>query len=610
MSEAKTLVHYVSQWAEERPEEPALWSQRGSSWKAISWKQYDERMRAFARGLIKLGHEPKEPVSIVGSNRPEWVIAQMGIVAAGGIPAPIYPTSTEEQTGYIIKHSGVKICVVEDAALLDKHLSIREQGLMEAEVFITMDEVSHDDERVHSFAEVEALGGDEEDAEVTKRIDAIEKTDIALLIFTSGTTGLPKGAELTHEGIATVASGILDDYPELVANSERVLVSYLPLSHVAEQIFTNFLGLSAHGQIYFCADLKKVKDVLVEARPTIFLAVPRVWEKFEAAMRAKLGQATGIKAKLASWAMQTELAAFEKGIETGQEVNTLPRTAARKLVIDKVKGALGFDRLIAAVSGAAPIARSTLDFFASMGIVIHEGYGMTETTGVATRQDLGRPIFGTVGKPLKGVEVKIAEDGEIMLRGKGMTKGYFKLPEKTAELYTDGWMHTGDLGELDGEGNLKITGRKKDLIITAGGKNVAPAEIEQHLAALPGVGQAVVVGDRQPYLTALFALDPEAPKALAEAAGSPASTMEEVAECPKVEAFVQGFINDKCNPKLARYQTVKKFTILPAPFSVESGELTPTMKVKRNVVNEKYAEAIEAMYEGGTINTPEQAQAS
>jgi len=608
MHEARTLVHYVSQWAEERPDEPALWAERDGKWRAITWKGYADRMRAFARGLVALGHEPKEPVSIVGANRPEWVIAQMGIVAAGGIPAPIYPTSTEEQTGYIIQHSGVRICVVEDEALLDKHLAIRSQGLMEAEVFITMDAVPHDDERVHSFAEVEALGGDEEQAEVARRIDAIAPSDIALLIFTSGTTGLPKGAELTHEGIATVADGIIQDYPD-IAEEEGILVSYLPLSHVAEQIFTNFLGLTRHGQIYFCGDIKKVKGVLAEARPTIFLAVPRVWEKFEAAMRAKLGQATGIKAKLARWAMQTELTAFERSVTERREVDSLPRRAARKLVIDKVKGALGFDRLLVAVSGAAPISRSTLDFFASMGIVVHEGYGMTETTGVATRQDFNRPIFGTVGKPLTGVDVKIAEDGEIMLRGKGMTKGYFKLPDRTAELYTDGWMHTGDLGDLDEEGNLLITGRKKDLIITAGGKNVAPAEIEQHLT-LPGVGQAVVVGDRQPYLAALLALDPDTATALPDAAGSSARTLEEIAACPEVEAFVQAFIDEKCNPNLARYQTVKKFTILPAPFSVETGELTPTMKVKRNVVTEQYAEAIKAMYEGGTLNTPAQAQAS
>jgi len=313
---------------------------------------------------------------------------------------------------------------------------------------------------VISFAEVLELGGDDEAKQVDERIAATAPDDVALLIFTSGTTGLPKGAELTHEGIDAVATAIANDFPEFIAE-DGVGVSYLPLSHVAEQIFTNFLALTQCGEVYFCTDLKKVKEVLIEARPTVFLAVPRVWEKFEAAMRLKLGAATGIKAKLAAWAMRTELEAFRQGVREDRDVNTFARRMANKLVISKVKAALGFGRLTGAVSGAAPISVVTLEFFASLGIVIHEGYGMTETTGVATGQKVNRPRFGTVGRPLSCVEVKIAEDGEIMLKGKGMTRGYFKLEDKSAELYSGDWMHTGDLGELDADGYLKITGRKK-----------------------------------------------------------------------------------------------------------------------------------------------------
>ncbi len=603
MSKPSTLIQWVDHWATKTPNKAALWSKTNGGWRSITWRQYNDKMRAFGAGLVALGHNPKDPVSIVGSNRPEWVLAQMGIVAAGGIPAPIYPTSTKEQTSYIIKHSGVRICVVEDAALLDKHLECMSEGLMEVDKLITMDDVERDDDRIISFQKVLTLGGEDEAAEVQKRTDAIVPSDIALLIFTSGTTGLPKGAELSHEGINTVASGIDNDFPEITAD-DGVGVSYLPLSHVAEQIFTNFLGLTQGGEVYFCTDLKKVKDVLIEARPTVFLAVPRVWEKFEVAMRTKLGAATGIKAKLAKWAINTELAAFKKSVRTGKPVDTFARRVANTLVINKVKAALGFDRLAGAVSGAAPISLSTLEFFASLGIVIHEGYGMTETTGVASGQPVGYPRFGTVGRALSGVEIRIADDGEIMLRGKGMTRGYFKLPEKTEELYSDDWMHTGDIGELDSDGFLKITGRKKDLIITAGGKNVAPAEIEQHLTSLVGVGQSVVVGDRQPYLAVLMALDAETFETLPQTVNSDAKTFAEIAECEKVRAYVQSYIDNECNAKLARYQTLKKFTILPEPFSVEGGELTPTMKVKRNVVNKKYAEAIDAMYAGGTLNTP------
>ncbi len=603
MKNPATLIHWVEHWAKKQPNKAALWSKRGGTWEKLTWKQYNRKALTFARGLVALGHRSKDPVSIVGSNRPEWVLAQMGIVAAGGIPAPIYPTSTKQQTAYIIKHSGVKICVLEDRELLDKHIACMDEGLMDVDMLITMDKLDVDDERVISFADVLELGGEDEAKVVDERIAAIQPSDIALLIFTSGTTGLPKGAELSHEGICAVADALAEDYPELV-EVDAIGVSYLPLSHVAEQIVTNFFALTQCGEIYFCDDLKKIKEVLVKARPTVFLAVPRVWEKFEAAMRAKLGAATGLKAKLAAWAMKTELEAFRQSVREDRDVDTFARRIANKLVIQKVKGALGFDRLIGATSGAAPIALSTLEFFASLGIVIHEGYGMTETTGVATGQVLNRPRFGTVGRAVPGVQVKIAEDGEIMLKGKGMTRGYFKLPEKSAELYTDDWMHTGDLGELDKDGYLKITGRKKDIIITAGGKNIAPAEIEMHLAALPGVGQSVVVGDRQPYLAALFALDAEAFTALGDAAGSSAKTIAELADCQKVAAFVQSFIDENCNSKLARYQTVKKFAILSEPFSIESGELTPTMKVKRNVVSDKYAGVIDCLYEGGTLNTP------
>ena len=598
------MIGWVGHWAKEQPNKAALWSKRGEAWEKITWKQYDERARAFARGLIALGHHPKDPVSIVGSNRPEWVIAQMGIVAAGGIPAPIYPTSTEEQTAYIINHSGVKICIVEDQALLDKHLACIDKGLMDVEHLVTMDSLDTDDQRVFSFAKVEALGGESEARQVEERIRALTPQDIALLIFTSGTTGLPKGAELTHEGIDAVAAAIVDAYVE-VSKVDGVCVSYLPLSHVAEQIFTNFLALTLCGEVYFCNDLARLKDALSDARPTVFLAVPRVWEKFEAAMRARVEAATGLKATLAAWAMKVELEAFRRGVREDRPVNTLSRWIANRLVISKVKKALGFDRLIAAISGAAPISMPTLEFFASLGIVIHEAYGMTETTGVATVQKLDRPRFGSVGQPISCVEIKIAPDGEILLKGKGMIRGYFKLPDKTRELHTDGWMHTGDIGELDEDRYLKITGRKKDLIITAGGKNVAPVEIEQHLAALPGVGQTVVVGDRRPYLTALFALDAESYRALGDAAGSSARTIAELADCKEVERFVQSFIDEHCNPKLASYQTVKKFSILAAPFTVETNELTPTLKVKRNVVSEKYADVIDAMYAGGTLNTPE-----
>ncbi|MHC4830831.1 MAG: AMP-dependent synthetase/ligase, partial [Planctomycetota bacterium] len=315
-----------------------------------------------------------------------------------------------------------------------------------------------------------------------------------------------------------------------------------------------------------------------------------------------LAEATGIKSKLAGWAMRTELACHRESVRTGKPVNTFSRRLANKLVLSKIRAKLGLDELKLAVTGAAPIAVATLDFFASLGVVIHEGYGMTETSGIATLSEYGRPVAGSVGRAIHGVEIKIADDGEIQLRGRSMVKGYYKLAEKTAELWSeDGWMCTGDLGSVDENGLLRITGRKKDILITAGAKNIAPAEMEAHLMTITGVGQAVVVGDRKPYLCALLVLDPEALPDLREKLSLPADTsLKDVAESDKVREFFEKQIETECNAKVARYQTIKKFEVLPAEFSVDGGELTPTLKVKRNVVNEKYAATIEAMYERET----------
>jgi long-subunit acyl-CoA synthetase (AMP-forming) len=402
---------------------------------------------------------------------------------------------------------------------------------------------------------------------------------------------------LTHEGIELIAKAVVEVFPFL-AKTETRSVSYLPLCHAAEQGITNFAGLATGGQIFFCADLTQIKDFLVDVHPTIFLAVPRVWEKFEAALRGKLAEATGVKAKLAAWARKTELEAFKQEMATGRPVSSLSRNLANKLVIGKIKEALGLDAMQVALSGAAPISVSTLEFFASIGLPIHEGYGMTETSAFASVQPYGQLRFGTIGKPLPGVEVKIADDGEIMLKGINMVKGYLRLPEKTSELYDDeGWMHTGDLGALDDAGYISITGRKKDLIITAGGKNVAPAEMEGYLQSIPGVGQAVVVGDRQPYLSALIVLDPEALPELEVASQiSGLSDVATAARNPEVKRYIEQEMEHACNSKVARYQTIKKIQVLPTTFSVDGGELTPTLKVKRNIVNEKYASEIAAFY--------------
>ncbi|HEY8432076.1 MAG TPA: long-chain fatty acid--CoA ligase [Sandaracinaceae bacterium] len=596
MGTSGTLLGEIERWAKERPNEPALHDRRSNGvWEATTWAEYLRKVRAVGKGLLALGHEVQEPVAIVGNNRADWVICQHGINAVRGIPAPLYTTLLSEQMEFIVDNCQARIAICDEPEQLAKYLAIKRRGKTRLEHIITMDELGSDDPSVISLAELMKRGESVPDADLDARWSAIRDDDIALLIYTSGTTGEPKGAMYTHANIRATGEATREVYREVLEGEIRY-ISYLPLCHGAEQGVVNMVGLRVGAQIYFCPDIKQIRDYLVDVRPTVFFAVPRVWEKFETALRGRLAEATGFKAKLARWALDTELRSVQDEI-AGKGKGGLRRALANRLVISKIKSALGLDRLRFAVCGAAPISRSTLEFFASIGIVIHEGFGMTETTAFATLSPYMRPKMGTIGKPMPGVEVKIAEDGEILLKGPNMVQGYYRMPDKSAELYSDGWMHTGDLGAIDEDGYLRITGRKKDLIITAGGKNVAPSELEGYMQAIPGVGQAVVVGDRQPYLAALIVLDPEALPALAAAAGI--ETPKDVASAardPAVRAYLEKQIETRCNAKVARYQTIKKFEILSTTFSIEGGELTPTLKVKRNVVNEKYADVIARLY--------------
>jgi long-chain acyl-CoA synthetase len=601
-----TMLARIEGAAKSKGSSPAIHDRNDDGdWVTSTWDEYWRDVRRVGKGLMALGLQPEECVAIVGANRRDWVICQHGINAAQGIPAPLYTTLLPEQMAYIVGNAESKIVICDDQTQLDKFISIA-GGDSPIEHIITMDDLDSADPRVIPLDALKAKGDSIPDADLDARLDAVKMDDVALLIYTSGTTGLPKGAMLTHRGIDLIANAVLAVFP-ILKDHEARSVSYLPLCHAAEQGVTNFAGLATQGQIFFCSDLTQIKDYLIEVHPTIFLAVPRVWEKFEAALRGKLAEATGVKAKLAKWARETELDAFRKEMTTGRPVKSFSRNLSNKLVISKIKEALGLDQLLVALSGAAPISVSTLEFFASIGLPIHEGYGMTETSAFASVQPYGRLRFGTIGKPLPGVEVKIAEDGEIMLKGINMVKGYHRLPDKTAELYdADGWMHTGDLGAIDEAGYIAITGRKKDLIITAGGKNVAPAEMEGYLQSIPGVGQAVVVGDRQPYLSALIVLDPEALPELEVASQiSGLSDVATAARNPKVKAYIEQEMQHACNDKVARYQTIKKIQVLPTTFSVDGGELTPTLKVKRNIVNEKYSKEIAAFYEGGTQSAPQ-----
>lgn len=598
-----TMLGNIQRWAQERPDRPALHTLApDGSWAKTTWSQYWQRVREVGKGLVSLGLEPGQSVSLVAKNRPEWVIVQHGITAARGIPCPIYTTNLADQVAYIVDHSESEVIFLDEVLQLEKVRDAQSRGGARVKLIVTFDDLGVEAEDIMTLAELQARGRAElDDAALDAVLAAIGPEDYALRVYTSGTTGVPKGAELSNEGIAAVMRETVDFYAHPFLDEQQRNVSYLPLCHAAEQIFTNFVSLEVASEIYFCPELEQLRDYLVKARPTFFLGVPRVWEKFEAALRARLGQATGLRKSLAAWAMEVEERSMLEGARTGKTVGGLQRTLARKLVIAKIQAALGLDALKFAISGAAPISESTLRFFASLGVLIHEGYGMTETTGVATAQPYMQARFGTVGRAGNLVEAMVGDGQELLLRGPNMVRSYHKLPEKSAELWTeDGWMRTGDMASIDEDGFVRIIGRVKDLIITAGGKNVGPGEMENHLLGITGVGQAVAIGDRRPYITALLVLDPETlPNLLAAAGVTDALTPEAAATDPRIRKYLESEVETRCNANVARYQQIKYFQILAIPFTVEGGELTPTMKIKRNVVSDKYAAEIEALYQGG-----------
>ena len=608
MTSTGTLYQQIARWASEKPNAGALFTlDDGGNLVKTTWKEYLQAVREIARGLMALGVKKGDSVALLAKNRPQWVMCQHGIAAAGAVPAPIYVTNLADQVAYIVNYSESKVMILDEQIQLDKCEESMANGDIDLDKIITFTDLGSSNDKVMTLDALRAKASEVPESQLDELLAAVQPDDVTLRIYTSGTTGKPKGAEYTHRGIEVVVNGSMELFGDHLGGDARA-VSYLPLCHVAEQIFTNYIGLQTGAEVYFCPELPSLKDYLVAGKPTYMLGVPRVWEKFEAALQARLAQATGLRASLAKWALATEKAAMQKEIDTGRPYSSIARSIARSLVINKIQEAVGISSVQLAASGAAPISRSTLEFFQSIGLLIHEGYGMTETSGVATAQPPLRPRFGTVGIAIPGVEVRIAEDGEIMLKGDNMIPGYHKMPEKSAELYTAEWMHTGDLGAIDKDGFLTITGRKKDLLITAGGKNVGPAEMENHLLSITGIGQAVAVGDRKPYLCALLVLDPETlPAMLAEAGLDTSMTAEQAANHEGLKAWLTDQVKTKCNDHVARYQQIKYFTVMPEPFTVETGELTPTMKIKRNVVHEKYADTIESMYAGKVA--PKQAAA-
>ncbi|HUJ61548.1 MAG TPA: long-chain fatty acid--CoA ligase [Kofleriaceae bacterium] len=580
-----TIPQRVLRQAAERPTAIAYCAKSDGRWLETSWKSYAEQIRTAARALIALGMPRGGKVSILGYNRPEWAIFDHAAMMAGGVPAGIYTTCSPDEVQYIIHHSESVAVLVENAAQLAKVKARRAQlPLLRWIVMMRGATATGDD--VLTWDDFLAKADAVPESELDQRIDAIEQADLATLIYTSGTTGPPKGVMLSHGNLAWTSKTLLDIVGRRTGD---VLLSYLPLSHIAEQMCTLHNPATAGNTVYFSESLEKLADNIKEARPTVFFGVPRIWEKFHAVLAAKMAEATGAKKLLLerARAVCSAVHAYKDRGEPVPRLLELQYRLATRLVTSKIKAALGFDRVQELLSGAAPIAPDVLEFFASIDLPIHEIYGQSEDCGPTSCNLHGRTKVGSVGPAIPGLTVKIAEDGEILVKGPNVFLGYYKEPEATAETLQDGWLCSGDLGAFDRDGFLSITGRKKEIIITAGGKNIAPKNIEAALKESPLIGEAVVIGDRRKYLTALITLD--------EAAARKLAPDGELARAPAIRSAIQVRI-DEVNQQLARVEQVKKFAILARPFAIDSGELTPTLKIKRKVVAQKYATEIEAMY--------------
>ncbi len=583
---ADTIVGRLYQQAKERPTAPAYFEKQGGAWQKTSYAEYADQVKQAGKALLALGLGQDSKICILGFNRPEWVILDIAAMAVGGAAAGIYTTCSAEEVGYILAHSEAPLVLLENEEQWLKVKAERERLPQLKYAVMMRGAPPIEDPLVLSWEAFLQRAEERSDDDFFAATEALRPDQLATLIYTSGTTGPPKGVMLSHENLAWTAQAAVklnDTGPSDCA------LSYLPLSHIAEQMFSIHVPLTAGSHVYFAESIDALPDNLKEVQPTVFFGVPRIWEKFHAGISAKLKQATGVKKSLVGWALSVgaRVSALKVRGEEPRGALALQYGLASRLVFSKLKPAIGLGRARVAVSGAAPIAKEVLEFFASLDIVIQEVYGQSEGTGPTSFNQRGRTRLGSVGPALPGCEVTLAEDGEVRLRGPNVFLGYFKDEAETARTLQGGALCSGDLGELDSDGFLFITGRKKDIIITAGGKNITPKNIEGALKSDELVTEAVVIGDRRPYLTCLITVDPELAKQLDP--GAPAH------ESKAVRERLQGLV-DEVNTHLAKVETVKRFAVLPRELSIEGGELTPTLKVKRAKVSEHFAAEIEALY--------------
>jgi long-chain acyl-CoA synthetase len=598
-----TLCGVLALTAQQWGDEPA-YSDRDDDgpWQTITWGQTRRHALELAAGLIELGLEPGERVALMMPNRTEHVLADLGAVHAGGVPVTFYATLAADQVGYVAADCEAKIAVLDGASELTRWQAVL-AGLPSLTKIIVRDATAcPSGDQYLTWADFAALGRERLAAApdtVADRVAVISPDDPATILYTSGTTGNPKGVIITHRSVLYEAA--TGKYTDFMMGQIR-WVSYLPLAHIAERMLSIYLPIHHAWHVHFCHNAAaELLGTLGAVRPTAFFGVPRVWEKIQA----------GIQALLSVEQDPAKRAAVEAAMDVGRRYvhscefgHTTPDGLAEEFrqadeaVLQPIRSLLGLGEADPVASAAAPLPPDVGEFFAGLGMKILDVYGMTETTGAFTTNNPGAFRLGTVGRAVPGMEVRIAEDGEILARGPLNTPGYLNLPDRTAELIEDdGWLHTGDIGSMDADGFLSVVDRKKELIITSGGENISPAAIENLLVAHPLIGQALSYGDRRPYVVALLTLDGDVAPAWASARGIEASSLAELAEQPAVLAAVGESVAE-ANGRLARVQQVKRWRLLPVEWTAESEELTPTLKLKRRVVHAKYADVIDALYAG------------
>jgi long-chain acyl-CoA synthetase len=596
--QGKTLVDVFDRNARDHADKAAIHWKEGDIWRHLTWSQYRRVVHEAAAGLISLGVSGGDFVAIMAGNRPEHVIGDLAAVHAGATGVTIYSTLAQNQIQYVAANCGARVAILEDLSFMKRWEAIKSDLpalthviLMEgAENYNMVDWVlSWDDLLERGRAALNADPG------LVQRVAALAKPEgLATLIYTSGTTGVPKGVMVTHRNVMWTAECVrlgthLSENPRMV--------SYLPLAHIAERMSTHYLGVYLAGEVWYCPDIGLVLEYVTKARPTLFVAVPRVWEKFHNRLEARFGEDPK-REKL----IRNAVAHGESVMRTTQAgkspglIERLKLALFERLIFSKVRHGLGMDALDIAITAAAPISPDLIFFFRGIGIPLFELYGMSETTGPATSNLPGAEKIGTVGRALPGIEVVLGDDGEILMRGGVITAGYYRAPEETAEAFdAEGWLHSGDLGRFDDDGFLSVVGRKKEIIINAAGKNIAPAKLETALKNHPLVAQACMIGDGRQYLSMIVALDPEEAPIWAKKHGLDFTDLGGFSRLPEVRADIQEAL-DAANQEVSRVEQVKKFLIVPDAWTPDSGEITPSLKLKRRVVLEKYSSDIESMY--------------